>query len=95
MRLGFDQSCVPAGLLRDNRVQALEEVDDLAQQHGGRQRARPEGVEQEQQERLVVAEPHGVGDPHACAQAAGLYTLSHTPLLDHGRKTQAEGAVGS
>ena len=54
VRLGAKQRCMPAGLLWANCVQPLEEVDDLAQQHGGRQQARPEGVEQEEQESLVV-----------------------------------------
>ena len=40
----------------------------LAQQHASREQARPEGVEQEQQERLVVAQAHRVGYPHAWTQ---------------------------
>ena len=87
--------CLPAGLLRRDTVRAPKEVGDLSQQHASREQASPERVEQEQQERLVVAEPHRVGDPHACTQAAGIGTLCGEAPIDHGREAEAEGAARS
>ncbi len=48
----------PASVFRPGNVNALEESGNVSQQHGGTKRARQEGVEQEEQERLVVQEAH-------------------------------------
>ena len=71
----------PAGVLGAGSIDPLEEACDVAQQHGGAERAGEEGVEQEEQEGLVVEQAHAVGHPHAVVVHAQHAAAQHTVVV--------------